>query len=416
VILPQMSFYYRSSSITNVKYVNKHTALDLILFSQGGISRVELSRQIGLSRAAMTQIVNDLLESGAIRETEATNSKGGRPAILLEIDPEGGHVVGIDMGVTHINLVITDFSGRVSDEVEIPINIKDSPSICLDQVDKLLRETLAKNKLQLSDIDAIGIGAPGPVDTNAGMVIAPPIMPGWDRFPILETLRKKWGCPITLANDAELGALGEWAYGAARNEKNIAYIKVGSGIGAGLLLDGQIYHGTSGAAGEIGHLTMIENGPICNCGNAGCLETLSSGMAIARQAQEAVRKGKRTLLSEIDPIESITSREVSAIARRGDLIAQQIIVQSGRYLGIAIAGIVNLFNPTMIVFGGGVAQIGDLFLQPIRDEVQKRSLPAAVRALRIQTAVLRRRSSSMGAVVLALSIALHKRAEYNKRR
>jgi glucokinase-like ROK family protein len=411
-----MSFYHRSSSNANVKYVNKHTALDLILFSPGGLSRVELARQIGLTRAAMTQIVNDLLDSGAIRETEATNSKGGRPPIILEINPQGGHVVGIDMGATHVNLVITDFSGRVSDEVEIPINIKESPSVCLDLVDKLLRETIAKMNLQLSDIDAIGFGAPGPVDTNAGMVIAPPIMPGWDRFPIREMLEKKWGCPIALANDAELGALGEWAYGAARGENDIAYIKVGTGIGAGLLLDGQIYHGISGAAGEIGHLTMIENGPICNCGNAGCLETLAGGMAIARQAQEAVRKGRRTLLSEISPIESITAREVSAIARRGDLVAQQIIVQAGRYLGIAIAGIVNLFNPTMIILGGGVAQIGDLFLQPIRDEVQKRSLPAAVRTLRIQTAVLRRRSSSMGAVVLALSSALHKLAEAKGRR
>ncbi|HTX91024.1 MAG TPA: ROK family protein [Anaerolineales bacterium] len=380
------------------------------------MSRVELARQIGLTRAAMTQIVNDLLASGTIHEIESSNSKSGRPPIILEINPQGGHIVGIDIGATHVNLVVTDFSGRVLDEVEIPFNVKEPPIQCLDQVDRLFRETLAKMNLKLDDIEAIGVGVPGPVDTKAGMVIAPPIMPGWDRFPIRETLEKRWGCPIALANDAELGALGEWAYGAARGEKNIAYIKVGTGIGAGLLLDGQIYHGISGAAGEIGHLTMIENGPICNCGNAGCLETLAGGMAIARQAQEAVRKGQRTMLSEITPIEAITTRDVSAIARRGDRVAQQIIVQAGRYLGIAIAGMVNLFNPTMIVFGGGVAQIGDLFLQPIRDEVQKRSLPAAVRTLRIQTAVLRRRSSSMGAVVLALSMALHKLAEAKERR
>jgi predicted NBD/HSP70 family sugar kinase len=180
-----------------------------------------------------------------------------------------------------------------------------------------------------------------------------------------------------------------------------------------LLLEGQIYRGATGSAGEIGHLTVDENGPLCNCGNHGCLEALAGGQAIARQAQEAIAKNQRTLIATTGNNNGkiITAREVAAAARKGDLLAQRIVAQAGGHLGVAIAGLVNLFNPGLIVVGGGVAEIGDLFLQPVRDTVQRRSLPAAARVVKITTAVLGRRSSSMGAVVQALSIALHQVAE-----
>jgi glucokinase-like ROK family protein len=263
----------------------------------------------------------------------------------------------------------------------------------------------------LQNVLAIGVGVPGPLVTEVGMVISPPIMPGWDRYPIRDTLEKLWSCPLSINNDAELGVLGEWAAGAGRGERNLAYIKVGTGIGAGLLLDGQIYRGVTGSAGEIGHLTIDENGPLCTCGNHGCLEAVAGGRAIAEQAQDAVRKGKRTSLSAIDPVESITAREVASAARRGDLLSQQILTRAGSHIGIAIAGLVNLFNPGMVIIGGGVAQTGDILLEPMRQAVQRRSLPAATRVVRITTAMLGRRSSSMGAVVQALTIALHQGAE-----
>jgi predicted NBD/HSP70 family sugar kinase len=174
-----------------------------------------------------------------------------------------------------------------------------------------------------------------------------------------------------------------------------------------LLIDGQIYHGATGSAGEIGHMTIEENGLLCNCGNRGCLETLTGGKAIARIAQEAVRKNARTRLADIQPVESITAVDVANAARGGDLVAQQILVSAGDHLGIAIASLVNLFNPNIVVVGGGVAQIGDLFLEPVRKAVLKRSLPAAVQAVRITAALLGKRSSCMGAVVQALSTALH---------
>lgn len=394
----------------NVKSLNKHAILDLIRFTPGGISRVELARQVNLTRAAVTGIINDLVNAGLVREVDGS-SAGGRTPIVLEINPRRGFVVGVDMGATHVTLLLADFSARLILELEEPLDINMGPKPCLDAVDRLMRELLQKAGLGIEQILAIGVGVPGPTVIEAGMVSGPPIMPGWDGYPIRDHLQKLWGCPVSLNNDAELGALGEWSYGAGRGECELVYVKVGTGIGAGLLLDGQIYHGMNGSAGEIGHTTIEENGPPCVCGNRGCLEALAGGRAVANRAIEAVRKGQRTVLSEVKPLESITWRDVVQAARRGDLVAQQIVADAGAHLGTAIASMVNLFNPSMVVIGGGVSQIGDYLLEPIRRTVQQRSLLAASRSLRITEALLGRRSSGMGAVVQALSFVMHQIAE-----
>ncbi len=394
-----------------VKHINKHTVLDLIRFTPGGISRAELAQRMNLSRSAMTIIVNDLLNSNAVHETEPRTKQSGRPPIILEVNASKGYVVGIDMGASHISLILTDFGAQVIDEIEAPFIIGDGPTACINHANSHLEDLLKKNNLSLKDIHAIGLGVPGPIDNQTGMVYVPPIMPGWDGFPIKQHLERKWSLPVSLNNDSELGALGEWAYGVGRGENHLAYIKVGSGIGSGLLFNGQIYQGATGSAGEIGHLTIVENGPLCDCGNYGCLEALAGGKAIARQAQDAIKTGHRTLLSGMGPVELLTARDVASAARRGDLVSQNIIAGAGRYIGIAIAGLVNLINPQIVVVGGGVAQVGDLLLQPIRDAVAQRSLKASARTVKINTAVLRRRSSGMGAIAQALSIALHKVTE-----
>ena len=219
-----------------------------------------------------------------------------------------------------------------------------------------------------------------------------------------------WGCDVTLNNDAELGALGEWAYGAGRGEKNVAYIKVGSGIGAGLILNNQIYGGTTGAAGEIGHLTVEENGPLCNCGNHGCLEAFAGGHAIAKQGQMLVKSGKRTLLSQI-PLEKIDAHEIAEAARRGDILAQDILQRAGIFIGIAIAGLINLFNPSIVILGGGVAQVGDVLTNPIRAAVYERAMRASEQSVRITTGMLGRRALLIGATIQAINIAIHATAE-----
>ena len=405
-----MSKFYWLPAEYNVKSFNKHAALDLLRFSAGGLSRTDLADKMGLTRAAVSLIINDLLEGKIILEAESRSTPSGRPPVVLEINPERGLVGAIDMGATHISIALADFTARILQEAEFPFDIKAGPDACLVQANQNLLKLLESQGLSISDLSAVGVGVPGPVITEAGMVVAPPIMPGWDHYPILAKLEEVWGCPVTLNNDAELGALGEWAYGAGRGEKNIAYIKVGSGIGAGLILNQQIYGGTTGAAGEIGHLTIDENGPLCNCGNRGCLEAFAGGDAIARQGQALVKSGKRTLLSNLPP-EKITAHDVSEAARRGDLLAQEILRRSGTFIGIAIAGLVNLFNPSIVIIGGGVAQVGDIITVPIRQAVRERAMRASEQSVRIITGMLGRRSLLIGATVQAINVAIHSAAE-----
>jgi len=408
-----LSTFYWLPAEYNVKSFNKHAALDLIRFSAGDLSRTDIADKMGLTRAAVSLIVNELLKSGVIQEAESRSAPSGRPPIILEISPKAGLVAAIDMGASHMSIALADFTARIVQEAEFPFEIKNGPEVCLAAANQNLLGLLESQGLSLSDLTAVGVGVPGPVITEAGMVLSPPIMPGWDRYPIRTTMEKLFGCPVTLNNDAELGALGEWAYGAGRGEKNVAYIKVGSGIGAGLILNQQIYGGTTGAAGEIGHLTIDENGPLCNCGNHGCLEAFAGGHAIAKQGQDLVISGKRTLLSEI-PLEKITAHEVAEAARRGDLHAQEILGRAGTFIGIAIAGLINLFNPSIVIIGGGVAQVGDIITTPIRQAVRERAMHASEQSVRITTGMLGRRSLLIGATVQAINVAIHNVAEEKK--
>ncbi len=385
--------------------------MDLIRFADRGISRADLADKMGLTRAAVTIIINDLISNGIILNTESRSTASGRPPVVLEINPDQGLVAAVDMGARHLSVALADFSARILEEIEVPFCIDKGPKECLQEADNTLRELLQKRGLSTANLAGIGVGVPGPVIADKGTVMAPPIMPGWDRFPIRATLEDQWGTAVTLNNDAELGALGEWAYGAGRGEKNIAFIKVGSGIGAGLIINQQLYGGNTGSAGEIGHLTVDENGPLCACGNHGCLEAFAGGHAIASQARKLVASGKRTLLSE-KSLDSITARDVAEAARRGDLPAQEIIKRSGTFIGIAIAGLINLINPSTVIIGGGVAQVGDLLTGPIRQAVRERSLRASEHSVRITTAMLGRRSSLMGALVQAIHVAIHTTIEH----
>jgi len=400
---------YTANTTSNVRKINKHAVIDLIRFTPGGISRVDLAREIGLTRAAVTSIVNDLQALNIVQE--AGSALNGGRSIILAINPNLGKFVGIEMGATHITIILVDASAQVLAELEQPFDITLAPDVCINQIATLFSEFLQSNGVNSSSIMAVGVGVPGPIVAGAGKVSFPPIMPGWDEFPIRDRLQNIWGCPVYLGNDAEFGALGEWAYGAGRSQENLAYIKIGRGIGAGLLLNGRVYRGTSGSAGEIGHITIEKNGPLCTCGNRGCLEAMAGGQAIAQKAIEAVKLGRKSMLSDIDDPETITALNVVSAARRGDLISQQIIREAGLFIGTAVASLINLFNPSMVVIGGEVSRSGDLLLEPIRKTVSTRSLRGALRGVQITAAYLGNRSTAMGAVVQALSVELHRLAE-----
>jgi glucokinase-like ROK family protein len=385
--------------------------VDLIRFAGRGLSRTDIAEELGLTRAGVTIIVNDLIENGIILETESRSTPSGRPPVVLELNTKSGLIAAVDMGATHLSIALGDNMAHIIEETERPFRIADGPGKCLEEVNLTLQEVTAKCKVAIKDLLAVGISVPGPVVTDAGMVMSPPIMPGWDRYPIRETLEKLWGVSVTINNDADLGALGEWAYGAGRGEKDLAFIKVGSGIGAGLIINQQIFVGSTGSAGEIGHLTVDKNGPLCTCGNYGCLEAFASGRAIEIQAQKLVESGKRTLLANPHR-KNISVRDVAEAARRGDLEAQEILNRAGEFIGLAIANLINLLNPKVVIIGGGVAEVGDLLTAPIRKMVKERSLPASEHAVKITTAMLGRRSTLIGAMVQAASLAIHNMVEW----
>jgi len=241
--------------------------VDLIRFAGRGLSRTDIAEELGLTRAGVTIIVNDLIDNGIILEKESRTTPSGRPPVVLELNPRCGLVAAVDMGATHLSVALGDNLARIIEETERPFRIADGPEKCLEEVNQTLQEVAAKCKVAIKDLSAVGVSVPGPVVTDAGMVMSPPIMPGWDRYPIRDTLEKLWDVSVTINNDADLGALGEWAYGAGRGEEDLAFIKVGSGIGAGLIINRHIFVGSTGSAGEIGHLTIDENGPRCTCGN-----------------------------------------------------------------------------------------------------------------------------------------------------
>ncbi|MEW6567488.1 MAG: ROK family transcriptional regulator [Chloroflexota bacterium] len=391
---------------TWTRTASREAALELIRLTPGGLARSQLASLLGISRSAVTAIVGELIERGLLQEAAGRASRGGRRAVPLQINRAAATLLGIDIGATHILIVLTDLAAHVLAEAEAPWAIGLGPEACLQRLEEMQAELLKGAPSGWKRPWAVGVGVPGPVVASRGMVSAPPIMPGWDGFPIRQRLEEQWGLPVSLHNDAELGALGEWSFGAGRGVKDMVYVKVGTGIGSGLLLNGRIYRGVSGTAGEIGHITIDQNGPRCTCGNRGCLEAMAGGLAIAEQAIAAVKRGEPTALASYPNVEKITAFDVAEAAKRGDHLAQRLLHRAGLLIGTAIATLVNLFNPSLVVIGGGVAQVGDLLLEPIRQTVEKRSLRASANEVRIQAAMLGRRSSGMGAIALAQSWAL----------
>lgn len=403
LLYPSMEIFYTS---TDLKNLSKIAVLDLIRFTREGISRADIARQLGVSRSAISHVVSEFMEQGLVIERDVGASAGGRRPVLLGMNGKLGYLVGIDLGASHGQVIISDFAAQVVAEQNRSLDITLGPEECMATMESMASAMLRQNGISVRQIRAVGISVPGPVIQSQGMVLAPPIMPGWSGFPIRGYFESLWQCPVVLGNDAEFGALGEWVFGAGMGESYVVYIKVGTGVGAGFVINGRIYRGVNGSAGEIGHITLVEDGPRCKCGNRGCLEALSGGGAIAQRAIQAVKNGEHTTLAEIAKRKTITTMDVAAAARRGDLVAQKIIHDAGEYLGMAVSNLINLFNPGVVIIGGGVAQIGDLFLEPMRVFARKNSLRASSQSVRITAAMLGNRSTALGAIVQAQTLAL----------
>jgi glucokinase-like ROK family protein len=331
-------------------------------------------------------------------------STGGRAPRQLRLRAEAGVVVGVDIGATFMEIGLADLGGQVLDHLEEAVDVADGPDVVLSRVEHAIDELMARNP-GLGDIWGVGIGVPGPVEFSSGLPVAPPIMPGWDGYPIRERFSRRLGAPTWVDNDVNLLALGELRTNPRAAEVgDLLFVKIGTGIGAGLVSGGQMHRGTNGCAGDIGHVAVAEaENVICRCGNTGCLEAVAGGAAIAREGRRLAETGGSAVMAEMLAAHGdIGTADVLLAAERGDPAARALLSRAGRLVGGTLATLVSFFNPGLVVLGGGVVLSGDHVLAAVREAVYRRSLPLATRTLRIEFSTIGQAAGLAGAVHLVL--------------
>lgn len=314
-------------------------------------------------------------------------------------------IVGIDLGGTKISTALADRTGKIIAHDYRETRATEGPDAVIGRMLDAARRVIVQAKVKTTQVAAVGIGAPGPLDIETGVVVSPPNLPGWERVFLKQLVEAELGITTFLDNDANAAALGEHRFGAGRGTKHMIYVTASTGIGGGLILDGRLYHGSSGMAGEIGHITVAPYGPLCGCGNRGCLESFASGTAIAREARERVARGVPTLIADLagGDLERITAKLVAEAASQGDAEAQHILTEAMNYLGIGMANLVNLFNPQLIVIGGGLTNIGKTLFEPVRRGIDRHAFSIPAQAVRVVRAELGENAGVLGAVAVALA-------------
>jgi glucokinase len=315
------------------------------------------------------------------------------------------YIVGVDLGGT--NIVVAAMStdgGRAFATRSVPTSPELGAEGVADRIvgviEGVILDTIAETNAQRRDFIGVGIGAPGPLDREKGLVIVAPNL-GWRNFPLRDRIAERLNLPATLDNDANCATVGEWWQGAARGATNVIGMTIGTGIGGGLILDGKLFHGSSDVAGEIGHTTIDLNGRHCKCGNYGCLEAYASGPAIAVRAREVlVREETASLLPSMvgGRLDEISAATVYTAASQGDAVASEIVRDTARYLGVGVANLLNIVNADVVVIAGGVTAAGDALFVPLRAEVRRRAFQAAVDATRIVPGTLPGTAGVVGAV------------------
>lgn len=371
----------------------------------GELTKADLVTHTDYSRTKITSSIDSLLHKKYIIENGNTEYTGGRRSRSYSINGGLGLVAGVDIGATSITIAIADLSRRILVHYSEPALVREGPIKILGRVCNLLEKMLQENGLKPDTLKGIGIGIPGPVEFSSGFVVSPPIMPGWDRYPVIQTIQQWFpSANVVVDNDVNVMALGEVYQGAGKGISNLIFVKIGTGIGAGIICNGQIYRGASGCAGDIGHISVNKSGPMCHCGNKGCLEALAGGPAIAERSLMAAQAGKSPILLSYYEKNGgrLSSEDVGSAAREGDALSIEVIRESGQMVGDILAGLVNFYNPDMIVIGGGVSNLGNQLLSSIRQAVLNRSLPLATRNLQIVFSNIGEDAGVIGAVNLAM--------------
>jgi predicted NBD/HSP70 family sugar kinase len=355
----------------------------------GTLSRADLARITGLSATTMTALVAELLNSGlvveqALRDGAAEPAGRGRPPVLLRLDASAGGALGIDFGHRHLRVAVADLSRTVLAERAMEIDVDAEAGHSLDAAAALVEEVLDEAGMERGRVIGAGVGLPGPIDARTGAVGSSVILADWVGLKPAEELARRLDVPVTVDNDANLGALGEVSLGAARGLGDVIYVKVASGIGAGLVL-GRLYHGSVGLAGELGHVHVRDQGTVCRCGSRGCLETVAATGAVLAALRPAHR-------------DDLNVHEAVALVRAGDLGAQRVFTDAGRAIGRALGDHCNLLNPAAVVVGGDLSAAGRPLLDGIRESVDRYAQPAIAASVAIIASRLGDRAQVLGAL------------------
>lgn len=313
-------------------------------------------------------------------------------------------VLAVDIGGTKIITAIIADNGQMVAKDRCLTLADEGPQAVIERLFSVIDNLLKRNNMEPSQLSGISLAAAGAIDSKRGLITVSPNLPGWHDVPLRYMVCERYGVDTFLVNDASAAALGEHRFGAGRGVSNLVLLTLGTGIGGGIIINGEMYLGTSGSAAELGHMVIDVNGPECGCGNRGCLEALASGTAIARDAISRISKGEKSSLVKMveGKTGDITAEKVGIAARNGDSLALDVLSQAAWYLGVGMVNLVNIFNPEMIVIGGGVAKLGELLLKPARQVVVEKAFPISAQAVRIVTAQLGDEAGVHGAAAFAL--------------
>lgn len=355
----------------------------------GPLTRLELSERTGLSRTTVSGLLSELARRDLVGEVQAPAvSTGGRPAAPVALRPTAGLAVGADVGRTHVRVALVDLGHQVLAECFEHVDVEDHPDDALETAARLVDAVLVEAGHTPADLVGVGLGVPAPLDAD-GEVGASSILPAWTGHRPAGELQRRLGVVVHTENDANLGALAESLWGSGRGHRIVVHVKAASGVGAGIVLDGVLFRGATGTAGELGHTTVREGGEACRCGNRGCLELeIGGGALLARVRRGGLR---------VDTLEELIARALD-----GDATARRVLLDAGDRLGLALANTVNLLNPDVIVFGGELSTAGDLVLAPLRARVQRSAIAPAAAAVSVQVATLGNRAEALGAALLVV--------------
>lgn len=364
------------SNLKEVKVINRAVVFRAIR-EAGAISRADLAKQTGLHPATLTHITRELIERGLVEEAGFGESHVGRRSSLLRIHSQIGNIIAVRLSRHDIQGLLTDLDMHKTTSHTVTSSFLSHPiDITLPTLLELIETLISKSGVDRETILGIGICAPGPLDARRGVLIAPPNFPGWVSSPIRQIVGEKTGFTTFLDNDANGAALAEKWFGACRDMDNFVYLLIEDGVGGGLVVNGDIYRGQHDIAGEIGHMTIDRNGPVCDCGNIGCLELYASPRAVEARVRQTLMTGRNSPLRERvgSDLERITFELVAEAAHQGDAIAREAVLETAQALGVAVVNTINAFDPQAVVLGGKIGLVGDLILPVIQENVERRAI------------------------------------------